>query len=201
MRRSTSTLASRPIDTGAARARPAMFAAIARRLASALCVFAVVTASAAPLEYQVKASYLYNFVQFITWPSDASASPSASEGKFNLCVVGAERFGNALDALVGERIDGREIALRRLERPAQARAARCHLLFIAAGTPEVNSGEAVSERGLLTIGETPGFLQRGGIINLVEHNGRIRFEINQQAARTAGLVISSRILSLALNKP
>lgn len=165
-------------------------------LAIALCLLAV-AAPAAPLEYQVKASYLYNFVQFITWPSDANAS----DGKFNLCVLGAERFGNALDALVGERIDGREIALRRLERPAQARAARCHLLFIAAGTPEINGGDAVSEYGLLTIGETPGFLQRGGIINLVEHNGRIRFEINQQAARQAGLVISSRILSLALNKP
>lgn len=167
-----------------------------RCLAIALCLFAAAT-PAAPLEYQVKASYVYNFVQFITWPSEASAG----DGKFNLCVLGAERFGNALDAIAGERIDGREIALRRLERPAQARAGRCHLLYIAAGTSQGDGGDAMSERGLLTIGETPGFLQRGGIINLVEHNGRIRFEINQQAARNAGLVISSRILSLALNKP
>lgn len=166
-------------------------------VASALTATAAGGANVQPtsLEYQVKASYLYNFIQFIDWPRDVLGA----DAKFNLCVVGAERFGNTLDALANERVANREIALRRLSRADQARAAHCHLLFIAAGEPDAS--EAIVDRGLLTIGESPGFLQRGGIINLVEHQGRIRFEINQQTARNAGLTVSSRILSLALNKP
>ena len=143
------------------------------------------------LEYQVKSSYLFNFIQFVTWPSDA-VSP---EGKFNLCVVGAERFGSALDALTGERVERREIVLRRLDTATQASRGDCHLLFIASGAAPI---EIPPRRGQLTVGETPGFLKQGGIINLVEVKGRIRFEINQRAAEEAGLSISSRLLNLAV---
>ncbi len=58
----------------------------------------------------------------------------------------------------------------------------------------------MSEPGLLTVGETPGFLEHGGIINLVEVQGRIRFEINQEAAKRAGLTVSSRLLRLAMER-
>ena len=145
------------------------------------------------LEYQVKASYLFNFVRFITWPGDVFAAG----GKFNLCILGADRFGGALDALKGERVEGREITVHRIGQPAQARAARCHLAFLAAGT---NTGAIALERGLLTVGESPGFVQRGGIINLTEDRGRIRFEINQPAAQQAGLTVSSRLLDLAIKR-
>src|SRR5258706_2659641 len=117
-------------------------------LALALCAFAA-GAQTPPLEYQVKASYLYNFARFITWPEDAFVG----DGKFNLCAVGADRFGTALDALTGERVEGRAILVRRLERAAQARGARCHLLFIGAGT-DGDPAAVASERAVLTIGES-----------------------------------------------
>jgi len=144
----------------------------------------------ASLEYQVKASYLYNFMRFIAWPNDVFGG----DGKFQLCVMGADRFGSALKALAGERVDGREIVVREVDQSTPARAARCHLLFVAAGT---GAEDLAAERGLLTIGETPGFLARGGIINLVEVQGKIRFEINHTAAQRAGLVVSSRLLDLS----
>lgn len=166
---------------------------VSAMLAVVTCVLPA-HAEAPMLEYQVKASYLYNFARFITWPEDVLAR----QGNFNLCIVGAERFGSALDSLSGELINGRAIALRRLEQAGQARAARCQLLFIASGRDAGSAGG--TERGLLTIGETPGFLDRGGIINLVEVNGRIRFEIHQRAAQQAGLVVSSQLLGLALQR-
>ena len=163
----------------------------------ALLVAALPAQAQAPsLEYQVKASYLYNFARFVTWPDEVFAG----DGKFNLCVVGAERFGPALDALAGEHVEGRAIALQRLERAAQARAARCHMLFIA-NVAEAEAASAGAGPGVLTVGETPGFLARGGIINLIEIGGRIRFEINQPAAQQARLVVSSRLLSLAAKQP
>lgn len=170
---------------------------VAGFLALVVPVFVAHSQQPVTLEYQVKASYLYNFVQFVEWPQDIVGS----EGKFNLCVTGAERFGAALGAFSGERVDGKEIAIHRLDRNASVSSVRCHLLFIAAGAVDTDTTSMLGERGVLTIGETPGFLGRGGVINLVQVQGKIRFEISQQAARKAGLVISSRILSLAVNKP
>jgi hypothetical protein len=50
---------------------------------------------------------------------------------------------------------------------------------------------------VLTVGEVQGFAQDGGIINFVEENNKIRFEINAEAARRTGLNISSELLKLA----
>jgi hypothetical protein len=144
------------------------------------------------LEYQVKASYLFNFARFVTWPGDVFGGD-----RFNLCVIGADRFGGALDALKGERVDGREIAVHRLDQAAPARPVHCHLMFLAAGA---HAGTVANERGVLTVGEHPGFVERGGIINLTEERGRIRFEINQAAAQQAGLTVSSRLLDLAIKR-
>ena len=178
------------------RGRVAIKISVCAFLALTMWVF-VQHAQSAALEYQVKASYLYNFLQFIAWPKDAFIG----DGKFNLCVLGAERFGPTLDGFAGERVEGREIAVHRLQRAAQVQALRCHLLFISAGASDIVPADVGGEYGLLVIGETPGFLAQGGTINLVEMRGRIRFEINQQTANKAGLVVSSRILSLAVNKP
>ena len=50
---------------------------------------------------------------------------------------------------------------------------------------------------VLTIGESQGFVERGGIVNLVTQNANIRFEINIGAAVRKRLIISSRLLALA----
>ena len=50
---------------------------------------------------------------------------------------------------------------------------------------------------ILTIGETPGFAERGGIIRFVLEDNRVRLEANVEAARQANLTISSRLLTLA----
>ncbi|MGA9449655.1 MAG: YfiR family protein, partial [Candidatus Sulfotelmatobacter sp.] len=50
---------------------------------------------------------------------------------------------------------------------------------------------------VLTVGESDDFLQQGGIIRLFVEDRKIRFEINQEAAETANLRVSSRLLLLA----
>lgn len=180
-------------------AKAVLWAGLTRVAGGALlCFFGVVPVDAmpaqdSPLEYQVKASYLYNFMRFVSWPENGLPR----DGRFNLCVVGADRFGNGLETLAGEPIEGRPIALRKFASAAEARGAHCQLLFVAGAE---GASSAISESGLLTVGETPGFLERGGIINLVEVQGRIRFEINQEAAKRAGLTLSSRLLRLAMER-
>lgn len=56
---------------------------------------------------------------------------------------------------------------------------------------------SVSGRKVLTVGEFEGFAKRGGMINFIIVDNRIAFEINIDAARRAGLSISSQLLKLA----
>src|SRR5467141_116362 len=50
-----------------------------------------------PREFEVKATYLYNFARFVEWPTTAAAAKSDS---FPICVLGQDPFGPALDTIV-----------------------------------------------------------------------------------------------------
>jgi hypothetical protein len=73
--------------------------------------------------------------------------------------------------------------------------------MIFVGASERKNIPSVLERlrgtSVLTVGESDGFGQHGGIVNLLLSGGRIRFEVNAHAAERAHLQISSRLLSLA----
>jgi hypothetical protein len=75
----------------------------------------------------------------------------------------------------------------------------CNILFISsseiAHTDEIF--HLVKSLPILTIGETPGFAQRGGIINFIVEDNKVRFEVNVDAAKQADINISSRLLTLA----
>ena len=147
------------------------------------------------LEYQIKASYLYNFLRYVEWP------PGTLSGNTLLvCVFGKERFGTALDSIVGESVRGQVIAVRPVSEPGQLDG--CRLVFVGAaerGQEDVIL-QQLAGRPVLTIGETPGFADRGGVINLIRVKDKIRFEINQQAAERGGLRIGSQLLQLAVRK-
>jgi len=79
-----------------------------------------------PEEYQVRAVYLYNFGRFVVWPG----TPAETQGTFDVCVLGRDPFGSALDAtLAGEAINNRKLAARRIANPREA--TNCRILFIS----------------------------------------------------------------------
>jgi hypothetical protein len=68
-----------------------------------------------PQEYEVKATYLYNFARFVEWPAVAV---EAKGNSFDVCVLGQDPFGPTLDAVVaGETIAGKAVAARRVSKP------------------------------------------------------------------------------------
>ena len=145
-------------------------------------------------EYKVKAAFLYNFVKFVEWPDAAFEDASAP---FVLAVVGSDPFGRHLDDLQGKTVKGRPIVVRRAA-SLQALGS-FHVLFVpSAGTPDLESVLPAAEAmGALTVGDGPGFRARGGMIELVRDGDRVGFEVNLDAARRAGLTISSKLLTLA----
>ena len=141
-------------------------------------------------EYRVKAAFIYNFIVYTEWP--------AQTGKIlNLCILGSDPFGAEIDALEGKVVAGRVIALQR--KAANEPLKDCQLVFVAApaihGFPRLLAGLGGSP--VLTVADSPGAMRRGVVLNMNVAQGTVTFEANLQAARSAGLVLSSKLLRLA----
>ncbi len=146
-------------------------------------------------EYRIKAAFIYNFAKFTRWPA---GSFSDAEAPLDFCIYGEDPFGGAFDAVAGNTIRGRRVAVRRIA--AIEASAGCHLLFISDSEAGRLTGilAALNDRPVLTVADMPDFARAGGIINLkTTADDQLRFEINTSTARRAGLRFSSKLLSLA----
>jgi hypothetical protein len=65
--------------------------------------------------------------------------------------------------------------------------------------PEQSSGivNTLKGKSILTIGDQPWFLEQDGMIRFVNSDNKIRFQINVDAVKEAGLEVSSKLLRLA----
>jgi len=166
-------------------------------LAAALVILAAsAQADNHALEYQVKASYLYKFGEFVNWPPSAFQSPGSP---VNLCVAGKDPFGDILDKVVaGQQIAGRPISVRRLAIVEQN--PECHILYIS-GSEQQSVAEAlgaVRGENVLTVTEGREGEARG-IVNFITQDSHVRFDIDEAAAEQNGLTISSKLLQLAFS--
>jgi len=146
-------------------------------------------------EYRVKLAFLYNFAQFIQWPPEAFSDPAAP---LTICVAGQNPFqGESEQELRGRTVGGHPIAIKRLRLNDDPRT--CHMIFVRASEkkPAEKLIAAVRGTSTLTVGETQGFAELGGDINLTLSQNKLRFEINLDAAQQTRLKISSKLLALA----
>jgi hypothetical protein len=153
----------------------------------------ITTGQTPPGEYDVKAAFVYNFLKFVEWPPRGEADAK----RIRVCIVGDVPVEGPFDDLDNQDIMSKKLTVSRLVKLTNAR--ECQVLFIASSEERRLSAimDAVKGAGTLTIGDAEGFAQRGIIINFIMENKKIRFEINAEAARQAGLKISSKLLKLA----
>ena len=139
---------------------------------------------------------MYNFARFVQWPADAFAGDSAP---LTLCVVGHNPFKSEIeDGLEGRTIAGHPIRIERLLPGGNPKA--CQMMFVPSSEDRASEKMLAALKGsnTLTVGETRGFTERGGIINFVlRDDDKLSFEINVGAANHTGLKISSKLLRLA----
>ena len=138
----------------------------------------------------LKAAFLLNFAKFADW---SSVQPAAM---LVLCVANDDQLGEALTASVrGQAIDGHGIEVRRIK--GDSPIAACHLLFVPASDARQVLTKLGGSEARLTVSDAPGFAQSGGLIELFQENGRMRFAVNVDTARRSGVRLSSRLLDLA----
>jgi len=167
------------------------------RLAASLALLAGLNEAARagdlPLEYAIKASYLYKFAPFVHWPPTAFESPGAP---LAICIAGPDPFGPALDeAVKGQRVNGHPIVVRHVE--AVRSGIPCQILFMAGDEGEEDL-HAIAHEPILTVTDRARG-STGGMIQFVTVGGRVRFSIDQVAAQDGGIAISSKLLGLAVS--
>jgi hypothetical protein len=147
------------------------------------------------LEYRTKANYLANFPSFVEWPPE---SMPPGEAPFLVCVFGEFSFGTSLAEIArGTTVQKRRLEIRWIRRLEELPS--CQVLFISRSEQKRYglSLDAVRGRTVFTVGETPEFLDAGGILCFSSQQGTLQFDVNLEAANKAHLKISSRLLALA----
>ena len=157
-------------------------------LASALlCATVGVIGQEVTPDYRAKAEYLVNFVKYVDWPDNGRPS-------ILICVAGQNVFGSVLETLIrNEKVGGKPLKTVVILEPNSD----CDVVF----TPRTSNVpaylRAAAGTPTLTVGETNGFLEQGGIIRFARDNDNIVFEINRVTADRAKLRINSQLLQLA----
>ncbi len=141
----------------------------------------------------VKAAYLFRFASYVEWPAGR-----ASDAPFVFGVHGAEDVAVHLERLTaGRTLRGRPTQVKRVRGPADLDDVQ--ILFVG---PRVFRGaralrEAAAGRRILLVTDNRDGLEGGGVINFIEMNRHLRFEISLDAADRSGLRIDSALLSVA----
>ena len=146
-------------------------------------------------ETSVKAAFVYNFAKFVNW----SHLP-VKQDEITLGVIGDRPLDGELWALAGRKVGDRRIRVVRIDPKNPQAKRKCELVFVSSKIPQEDPTVRahLTKQKVLTISDSAGFAQRGGIIELYRAGTRVRFEIRNDAAKKSGVEISSKLLRLAV---
>lgn len=159
-------------------------------LATLVCQDLPVSAQDMPTEQSVRAALLFNFLKFTEFPPEGLTHPQ----RIRLCIaVGDQRQAEALSALSGRKVGGRELIVTRLA----GRADDCQVLYVDSRQRWDAAEETRASRRTLTVSAYPGFARDGGMIEIALQEDGTRFDINLAEGRRAGFRFSPQLLRLA----
>ena len=148
------------------------------------------------LELAVKATYLYKLAPFVEWPPAAYADAASP---LIVCVQGDDAFSGLVErAVAGQKIGAHPVEAKRIAKLAPDGG--CHIAYVA-GSPaqsQLAALQAVRGSPVLTVTDQA---KEGakGVVDFRLDQGKVRFDIDKTAADSAGLMVSSKLLSLAMH--
>jgi YfiR/HmsC-like len=163
-------------------------------LVLAMAIATINTSSAAPAtsEQALTVAFLYNFLKFAEWPEGVGS------GELTLCVTDSAPFGAELDAISGRLAQNKTVRIKRIELGESPR--ECQLLFLPQEEKPVRIREwlkTTANTPTLMVSNMGEFLDMGGMIVLIDDGNRLRFEVNLERVKSAGLKLSAQLLEIA----
>jgi hypothetical protein len=141
----------------------------------------------------VKAAFLFRFASYVQWPETGGA-----QAPFVIGVAGGGAVVAQLELIAPRTtVRGRPTEIRRVADADEL--AGLHILYVDHDSLKRTRAlrRAALERPILLVTDSPGGLEAGGVINFLELDRNVRFEISLIAADRAQLKIDSALLSVA----
>lgn len=162
-------------------------------LLSIFCMVLFSSSYAQKEKYQ--SLFIYNFTKYIKWPD------SYNSDKFVIGVIGNSEIYSALSAMATSKkktAAGKDIEVKKFN--ALGEIEDCNILFvsqdIAGSLGQIDN--STSSKPVLIITDSPGLATQGSVINFIEKDGKIKFELNESKASSRGLIVSGSLTSLAI---
>lgn len=141
----------------------------------------------------VKAAFIRNFISFVTWPPERLASGAP----LVVCAFNGSGVAAALSALTIADVRDHRVQIRNVNTVPDLDT--CHAVFVPAsearGIADIRAQN--TQGGLLIITEDDSRGRKGGALNLFVTDNRVAFDADLAAAQAQGLIVSSKLLSLA----
>ncbi len=143
-------------------------------------------------EGDLKAAIIVNMLLFVETPADAGANIRSNK----VCYLDDSPVSRALQRLDGKIVKGQEI---RVERKGAEGWKDCQAIYFSSADAAAlaTMGQGLSTAPVLVVGDSPGYLERGVMLNMELQEGFVVFDINLLAAKKAGVMVSSKVLRLA----
>jgi hypothetical protein len=158
------------------------------------CVFSTLAAGASYEENAVKAAFLYRFTGYMEWPQE----PAPSRREFDIAVLDGKPVARELARLLQQR-PIKDLPARVMIVKDARQAADAEILYIGpdyAGNV-ADAVKSLAGRPVLIVTDTARGLDDGSAVNFMLVDRRVRFEVSLPAAQSAGIKVSSQLLSVA----
>jgi len=143
---------------------------------------------------KIKVAYIYQFSQFVTWPDTVTSANQA----FSVCEIGSDPIVSELEPLTRRQVDGQKITLRYITEIRDTN--NCNILYVGdlKGRQLNELFRYLHGKPVLTVSSIPNFVRKGGMIDFVIQNKKVRLETNVETVRHAKLKISAKLLEVCL---
>ena len=151
-------------------------------------------ADAQSIDYKYQSLFISNFAKNIEWP------PEAQTGDFIIAIYDNAKVATEMETFFqGKMVGSRKITVVKV--PSVDAIPTCHILFVPVSNKN-NISQIVNKLGddhTLLITEKEGWGKQGSVINFViTDEGKMKFEINKDAAKKHALKIPGTLLNLAI---
>lgn len=145
-------------------------------------------------EPTIKAYSLEKFTRWIDWANDKEFS---EQEHFVIGIYGeGPIIEKAEQIYANQKIKNKNVIIRKVKFRSQIKG--CNMLFICKSEKEDVKKiiEYSKNRPILTIASTGGYAKMGVHINIYFKAGNLRFQINDEAIKLAGLILNFNLLKL-----
>jgi hypothetical protein len=160
---------------------------------TALCLFGIERCLASEREYAIKSGFLFNFARYSHghWYSD---HPKQS---YVICGFSPEFVDAAKKTLSEQELFGKKVIVR-LVKAKEEELTGCNTLFVSRNDviewAHILESKQISN--MMLVGEFDPFIESGGHIRFYVISGKVRFEIDPEGLKKAGIEMSSKVLRM-----